>query len=107
MKEDINILDIKNFDEQTKKGNWIIDFWAEWCGPCKMMLPEFEKAAQEMKGKVKFGKINVDEVYDLAQRFEVMSIPTMILLKNGKEVDRTIGALQKSEIINISNRTFR
>lgn len=107
MKENITILNSKNFDELTKKGNWIIDFWAEWCGPCQMMVPEFEKAAQEMKGKVNFAKVNVDEESELAQRFDVMSIPSMILLKNGKEVDRTIGALQKAEIIHISNNAFK
>lgn len=107
MKENITELNAENFDEQTKKGNWAIDFWAEWCGPCKMMLPEFEKAAQEMKGKVKFGKINVDEEYDLAQRFEVMSIPAMIIMKNGQEKDRTIWAIGKKDIISAVDKAIK
>jgi thioredoxin 1 len=106
MAENITELTSEDFDEKISKGNWVIDFWAEWCGPCKMMAPEFEKAAHEMKGKIKFGKINIEEQSELAQRFEVMSIPSLIMIKNGAEVDRTIGALQKKNIIEALNNAF-
>lgn len=106
MAEKIIELTSKNFDELTSKGNWVIDFWAEWCGPCKMMEPEFEKVAQETQNKIKFGKINVDEEGELAQKFDVMSIPSMILFKNGKEIDRTVGALQKDAILELVEKTF-
>lgn len=107
MAKEIIELTSENFDEMTSKGNWAIDFWAEWCGPCKMMAPEFDKAALELKDKVRFGKVNVDEQTDIAQKFEVMSIPSMVLLKNGKEADRTVGALEKSDIIDAVNSAFK
>ena len=71
----------ENFDSKIKEGNWVVDFWASWCGPCRMMEPHFEEAAKEMKGKVNFGKVNVEEAQDLASRFMVMSIPTIIYFK--------------------------
>jgi len=96
-----NIKELTNddFEELTAKGNWAIDFWAEWCGPCKMMAPEFDKAAIELKGKVNFAKVNIDEQPDLAQMFDVMSIPTILILKSGKEVDRVMGAMPKAQIV--------
>ncbi len=96
-----------NFNELTLKGNWVIDFWAEWCMPCKMMSSIFEEAAKEFKGKVKFGKINVDEESDLAQKFEIMGIPAVIFLKNKKEVNRVIGLMQKSELIDTLESIFK
>ena len=69
----------------------MVDFSADWCGPCKMAEPIIEKIAENYQDKVVFVKINVDENHDIAAKFQVMSIPTTILFKNGKEVDRTIG----------------
>jgi len=106
MAKEIVELDDKSFESATAHGDWVIDFWAEWCGPCRMMAPHFEAAAKEMKSKVNFGKVNIDDNYELAQKFEVMSIPSMILLKNGKEIDRTVGALHKSAIIEQIDKTF-
>ena len=103
MSKKIIELNAGNFEQMTSQGNWAIDFWAEWCGPCKIMAPEFDKAADELDGKVKFGKVNVDEESDLAQRFEVMSIPSMIIMKNGQEKDRTIGAIGKKDIVSAIN----
>ena len=71
----------------------MVDFWAEWCGPCKMLSPVIEELAQEFDGKVLVGKVNVDEEPELARRFGVMTIPTVVFLKNGKEVERKVGAM--------------
>lgn len=69
----------------------IIDFYADWCMPCKMMAPVFEKLSQEYKGKLKFVKVNVDENQDLSSNFEVQGIPALIITKKGKEIDRIVG----------------
>lgn len=69
----------------------MVDFWADWCGPCKMLSPTVEALASQYDGKVLVGKVNVDEEPELARRFGVMSIPTVVFLKNGQEVDRKIG----------------
>jgi len=84
-----------NFDDTIKKGSVVVDFWAEWCGPCKMMAPHFEAAAAESSGSVVFGKVNVDNEYELSERFDVMSIPTLIFFKDGEIVDQIAGALTK------------
>ncbi|MBM3230399.1 thioredoxin [Candidatus Pacearchaeota archaeon] len=96
----------KEFEAKTAKGNWIIDFWAEWCGPCKIIGPEVEAAAKKLAGKVSVGKVNVDEEQDLAQQYEVMSIPTLLFIKNGQVVDRTVGALESDEIIEKAEEVF-
>lgn len=95
----IKDLSSDDFDKFVKEDKSVIDFWAHWCGPCRMMGPIFEEAAKDLKDKAKFGKVNVDENSDLAQRFGVMSIPTIIFFRDGKPVDKTVGVLQKEEII--------
>jgi len=92
-------LDVGKFDDFVKKGTIVVDFWAEWCGPCKMMGPIFDEAAGDMKGKANFGKVDVDSNQELAQRFGVMSIPTIILFKDGEQEDRIVGAVPKEEIV--------
>lgn len=87
----------KDFAAFTSKGNVVVDFWAEWCGPCKMMEPQFKKAAEKLSG-VKFAKVNVDEEYELANQFQVMSIPTTIFFKNGDVVERHTGAMSADMI---------
>jgi thioredoxin 2 len=76
----------------------VLDMWAEWCGPCQMIAPVIEELASEMAGRVRFAKLNVDENPATAARFDVRSIPTLLVLKAGQEVDRIVGAQPKSEI---------
>ena len=80
----------------------IVDFYADWCGPCKMMSPIIDKIAEENK-EVKVGKLNVDEAQDIAIKYNVMSIPTIIIFKNGMEFKRFVGVTSKSEILNALN----
>lgn len=77
----------------------LIDFWAEWCGPCKMIAPVLAEIADEQDGKLKIGKLNVDEAPDIARRFEVMSIPTLILFKDGEPAKRIVGAKGKAALL--------
>jgi len=83
----------KEFDEYTKNGLVLIDFFADWCMPCVMMSPILEELSEDFKGKIKFGKINVDENRDLAQKFNILSIPNFILFKDGKKAEQFIGAM--------------
>ena len=71
----------------------MVDFWADWCGPCKMLSPLIESLGDQYAGRVLVGKVNVDEEPELARRFGVMSIPTVVFLKNGREVDRKVGVM--------------
>lgn len=71
----------------------MVDFWAEWCGPCRMLGPTVEKLAEDYEGRALIGKVNVDNEPDLARRFNVMSIPTVVFFKNGQEFDRKIGLM--------------
>ena len=86
-----------NFADEVIKSDIpvMIDFYAEWCGPCRMMSPIVEQFAKDYDGKIKIGKINVDEESDLAMRFGVQSIPSFIFVKDGKVIDRITGALPK------------
>ena len=77
----------------------LVDFWAEWCGPCKMIAPILDEIAREQAGKVKIAKVNVDEQPDLARRFDVMSIPTLIVFKDGAPAKRLVGAQGKGQLL--------
>jgi thioredoxin 2 len=77
----------------------VVDFWAPWCGPCRMMAPQFEQAARELKGRALFVKVNSDDNPQTASRFGIRSIPTLVRLSSGREVERTSGALPKGRIV--------
>ncbi|MCI6502931.1 MAG: thioredoxin [Clostridia bacterium] len=79
----------------------LLDFWATWCGPCRMLAPIVEDIAKEYDGKIKVGKVNVDEEPELAGAFQVASIPTVVILKNGKIVNQSIGYKPKEELVKL------
>ena len=83
--------DSKSFNEAIASGVTLVDFWATWCGPCRMQAPILDSFEAEMGSTVKVGKVDVDEEPDIAQRFNIFSIPTIIVFKDGKEVARTVG----------------
>jgi len=93
--ENIRVLSNKNFKAVTASGLVLVDFWAAWCGPCKIMNPVLNDVADEVTGSAIIGKVNVDHNQELAQRFKVRSIPTLILFRDGKEVARHLGVKPK------------
>lgn len=90
----------ENFESEVLNSDVpvLVDFFAEWCGPCKMMGPVVDKIAQEYEGKAKVGKIDIDKNPDLAGKYNVMSVPTFMVFKQGKIVDTVIGAVSKEEL---------
>ena len=90
----------ENFDAEIGGETPIlVDFWASWCGPCRMLMPTIEQLAKEADGKYRVGKVNVDEQGELAMRFGIQSIPTLIVFKNGEEVSRALGVRPKGAIL--------
>ena len=90
-----------NFEEVVLKNDLpvLVDFWATWCGPCKMIGPIVEELSEELAGKAVFGKLNVDNQPELAMQFQVMSIPTLLLFKNGEIVNKKVGFMPKEKLI--------
>ena len=82
----------------------LVDFWATWCGPCRMIAPIIDEIAEEFEGRAIVGKVNVDDEMGLAQRFHVMSIPTLIVMKGGKVVEQAVGARGKADVAAMINR---
>jgi len=88
------VLNEANFKDEIANGVTLVDFWAEWCGPCQMMLPILEELSTKMEGKAKISKVNVDENPALAAQFRVMSIPTLLVMKDGEVVEQLVGVQQ-------------
>lgn len=98
-------LNADNFKEEVENSSIpvLIDFWASWCGPCKMIAPVIDQLADEFDGKAKITKLNVDDNRELASQFKVMSIPTLLIFKNGAVVNQAVGARPKGEIEKMIN----
>lgn len=97
--EKVVVLNKDNFDKEAVNSDMpvIIDYWATWCGPCRMVAPIMEELSEEYDGKAKICKVNVDEESELAVKFRIMSIPTIMIYKNGQMVERIVGARSKDE----------
>ncbi|WP_442595340.1 thioredoxin [Neobacillus sp. D3-1R] len=94
----------QNFSSETSNGVVLADFWAPWCGPCKMIAPVLEELDSEMGDKVKIVKLDVDDNQETAAKFGVMSIPTLIVFKNGEAVDKVVGFQPKEALANVLNK---
>ena len=93
----------ENFEKEILQSRMpvLLDFWATWCGPCRMMSPVVDEIAESMNTSIKVGKVNIDECPNLAEKYGVMSIPTFVVLKDGVEAGRTVGVQSKEEIVKL------
>lgn len=100
--------DEKNFSDEVMKSEIpvIVDFWAEWCGPCHIMSPIIDEAAKEFEGKAKIGKVNVDENQIISSKYGIMSIPTILAFKGGKVIGQLVGARPKKDLVDLINKVI-
>ena len=104
MSENLIELNESNFDEITTSGKVLVDFWAPWCGPCKQLAPILEKVKAEVGDEASIGKVNVDENPSLAAKFNVRSIPTILLFNNGELSETLVGLKRQDELVNLIRR---
>ncbi|MDU9693606.1 thioredoxin [Priestia aryabhattai] len=97
----ITNLNKDNFTSEIGEGVVLVDFWAPWCGPCKMIAPILDQLNQDLNGKAQIKKLNIDEYGEIAQQYEIMSIPTMLVFKDGKPVDKALGYQPKENLANL------
>ena len=102
----MEIINSTQFDEVTSKGIVVVDFFANWCGPCKMLAPVFEQAGEEMKNDATFLKVDIDQSMDLAQKFKIVSVPTLKVFKNGEEITTNVGFLPKGALVEMINKSI-
>ncbi len=107
MEDNVLVFDEKNFEAEVvgAKGKVMVDFWAAWCVPCKMIAPHVEELAKEYAGRVKFGKVNVDENRSLSAKYGIRGIPAILLFKDGQVVNNMIGVHSKQEIADLIEKT--
>lgn len=103
--EKILTLTDKNFQHLTRNKLILVDFWAAWCAPCRIMGPVLNDVAQELQGQARVGKVNIEQYQSLAQKFKVRSIPTLILLKDGNEINRFVGIKNKEFLLKQLNQS--
>jgi len=99
-------LTTQNFEEEVMNSDVpvLVDFWAPWCGPCKMIMPVISELSEEFAGKTKVGKINIDEQAELQQKFNIMTIPTLIMFNKGEKVEQAVGLRTKSDLEEMINK---
>jgi thioredoxin 1 len=106
MSDALKYLNDENFESTVKKGVTLVDFYADWCGPCRMIAPLIEQLADEMEGKATIAKLNVEEAPKVTADFSVTSIPTLIIYKEGREVERIVGIRDKASLENSINKAL-
>ena len=99
-------LDSSNFDSTVKDGVTLVDFWAEWCGPCRMLGPVVEELSGDYDGKIKFVKVNVDEANALASKYNIFSIPTLMIFNKGEIIAQQVGAASKETYKNMIDKAI-
>ncbi len=106
MSPNVNVFTNENWDAEVLRSGTpvLVDFWADWCAPCRMVAPYVDAVANEFAGRVKVGKLNVDEQGDIAMRYGIRSIPTLLIFKNGEVAEQRVGALSKTDLANLLTR---